>query len=56
MFMPAYTGFFEDDGRFYTQLGNIGDEDHFQFAHYRPWGPGYFSFRVGFNMVDSSEG
>lgn len=44
--MPSYMGFFEDAGRFYTQLGNIGGEDMFQFLHYRPVGPGYLSFRV----------
>lgn len=46
MLMPAYSGFFEDKGRFYTQLGNTGGMDNFQFGHYRPMGPGYFSFRV----------
>jgi hypothetical protein len=46
MLMPAYTGFFEDNGRFYTQLGNTGGDNNFQFGHYRPMGPGYFSFRV----------
>ncbi len=46
MLMPSYMGFFEDAGRFYTQLGNIDGQDAFQFAHYRPMGPGYFNFRV----------
>lgn len=46
MLMPAYMGFFEDNGRYYTQLGNTGGRDLFQFGHYRPVGPGYLSFRV----------
>lgn len=46
MLMPSYMGFFEDAGRFYTQLGNIDGQNAFQFGHYRPMGPGYFNFRV----------
>lgn len=46
--MPSYMGFFEDAGRYYTQLGNIGGEDMFQFMSYRPLGPGYYSFRLQF--------
>jgi hypothetical protein len=52
MLMPGYLGLFEDDGRYYTQLANLGERDMFQFGMYRPLGPGYIAFKVQFMRND----
>lgn len=46
MLMPGYLGLFEDDGRVYTQLANLGYADMFQFGMYKPVGPGYLAFKL----------